>query len=570
MTVFTRRAVVLVVALALSATGAPAATAAPTSTTDVIVQARSVNNAAAAVRAVGGTVTRDLSIVDGVAARVPADALHDLAGHDGVRAVTPDATVRLAASTTLGGEDEDTVNHVLAREVNADKTNAAGITGAGVGVALIDTGVTEVPDLAGRLAPILPEHLAGTATQTLDDVAPHCVDFSGEGHCDDSFGHGTFLAGLIAGDGAASGGKYTGVAPGAHIVSVKIAGRDGSADVSKVLAAIQWAVSFRDDYDIRVLNLSLGTDSTAPWWMDPLNFAVEQAWFSGITVVVSAGNRGRAAISKPADDPYVVTVGAVDDRETPSIDDDRLPAFSSTGPTAHDLPKPDVVAPGGRVVSLRSPGSWVEQHYGPRPDENTTYRRGSGTSMSAAVVSGVAALVLQGRDWHPDRVKHALKSTARKVAARDRMAVGSGLVDALAARSARNGNGNADVVGHSDGSGSLADSRGTVIVTGPCSPDDYMAGGFKTEECRTTGDETALGRPWNPDAYKGPWTGSSWYTSQWATATARGSSWYTSTWVNGSSWYGSSWYGSSWYGSFESGTFYGAALAGSSWYGAWG
>jgi serine protease AprX len=568
-TVFTRRAVVLVVALSVAAASAPAA-AAPGPTTPVVVQARSADAAATAVRAVGGTVTRDLSIVDGVAAQVPAAALDDLADHPDVRAVTPDATVRLAATTTLGGEDEDTVNHVLTREVNADDANATGITGAGVGVALIDTGVTEVPDLAGRLAPILPEHLAGTATQTLDDVAPRCVDFSGEGHCDDSFGHGTFLAGLIAGNGAASGGKYRGVAPGAHVVSVKIAGRDGSADVSKVLAAIQWVVSFRDDYGIRVLNLSLGTDSTAPWWLDPLNFAVEQAWFSGITVVVSAGNRGKAAISKPADDPWVVTVGAVDDRETPSIDDDRLPAFSSTGPTAHDMPKPDVVAPGGRVVSLRAPGSFVEQHYGPRPDENAVYRRGSGTSMSAAVVSGVAALVLQGRDWHPDRVKFALKATARKVAARDRMAVGSGLVDTLAARSARNGNGNADVIERSDGSGSLEDSRGTVIVTGPCSPDDYMAQQFKTDECQTTGDETALGRPWNPDAYTGPWTGSSWYTSQWATATARGSSWYTSTWVDGSSWYGSSWYGSSWYGSFESGTFYGAALAGSSWYGAWG
>jgi hypothetical protein len=166
-------------------------------------------------------------------------------------------------------------------------------------------------------------------------------------------------------------------------------------------------------------------------------------------------------------------------------------------------------------------------------------------------------------------VKFALATTARKVAVRDRQAVGSGLVDALAARGARNGNGNAGVDGRSDGSGSIDDSRGEVVVTGPCSPEDYMAAPHPTE-CKTTGDETALGRPFDADSYTEPWTGSSWYTSQWATATVRGSSWYTSTWVNGSSWYGSSWYGSSWYGSFESGTFYGATLAGSSWYGAWG
>jgi serine protease AprX len=347
--------------------------------------------------------------------------------------------------------------------------------------------------------------------------------------------------------------------------------------VSKVLAAIQWVVSWRDVYGVRVLNLSLGTDSEAPWWTDPLNYAVEKAWFSGITVVVSAGNRGPRAISKPADDPWVITTGAVDDRQTPGVDDDRLPAFSSTGPTAHGLPKPDVTAPGGRVVSLRSPESLVEERYGPLPGENTVYRRGSGTSMSAAVVSGVVALVLQGRtveQWPPDRVKFALASTARKVAVRDSMAVGSGLVDALAARAAPDGDGNAEArrLGTSDGSGTLADSRGSVVVTGPCSLDDYLAGRLNPEECHTTGDETALGRPWNPDSYTDDenWDGSSWYATQWATATMQGSSWYTSTWVNGSSWYGSSWYGSSWYGNFESSTFYGASLAGSSWYGAWG
>jgi serine protease AprX len=569
-TVFTRRAGAVVVAFALSVAAAPEVSADTSPAVGVIVQARSAHEAAQAVRAAGGTVARELWLVNGVAAQVPSDALDDLARADGVRAVTPDRTVHVAGTdTTIGGEDESTVKHVLTREVNADKLVSTGVTGAGVGVALVDTGVSDVPDLAGRTRPVSRDHLVGTSTRVDSDTSP-CVDFSGEGHCGDSFGHGTFLAGLIAGSGAASGGKYAGVAPGAHIVSVKIAGDDGSADVTKVIAAIQWVVSFREAYGIRVLNLSLGTDSTAPWHVDPLNYAVEQAWFAGITVVVSAGNRGPTAISKPADDPYVITVGAVDDRQTPSIDDDRLPAFSSTGPTAHGIAKPDVVAPGGRVVSLRAPGSHVEDTYGPRPGENTVYRRGSGTSMSAAVVSGAVALVLEGRDWHPNRVKYALARTARKVAARDPLTVGSGLVDALAARAAGDGDGNAGWTQVSSGTGSLEGSRGTVEVTEPCDHDDVLAGDAQDGTCHTSGNETAYGTVWVPPAQTDPWLGSSWYTSQWAIASATGSSWYTSTWANGSSWYGSSWYGSSWYGSHESSTSYGATVQGSSWYGAWG
>src|SRR5207245_1877202 len=128
-------------------------------------------------------------------------------------------------------------------------------------------------------------------------------------------------------------------------------------------AAIQWVVSFKDRYGIKVLNLSLGTDSTQTYRTDPLNYAVERAWDSGIVVVVSASNRGPgpATISKPGDDPLVITVGAVDDRGTPGLGDDELPNFSSHGPTAADgLAKPDLVAPGGHIVSLRAPGSAID------------------------------------------------------------------------------------------------------------------------------------------------------------------------------------------------------------------
>lgn len=563
--------VVAVVAVALCAAVAPvvAATAAPA--VAVVVQ-----GPATAVLAVGGTVTTDLPIVDGVAARVPADALDDLRAQPGVRAVTPDARVTVAGELTPTGDNTQTVNPVAVREVNADRLWNEGITGKGVVVALVDTGVhPDVADLHGRIVPVEATDVSG-ARVPLPGTTVTCVDFSGDGDCVDRYGHGTFMAGLVAGNGAASHGRYRGVAPDARVLSLKIAAPDGSADVSKVLAAIQWVVLFREKYGIDVLNLSLGTDSRAPYWIDPLNLAVQRAWVSGITVVVSAGNRGASSpgnptVSKPGDDPFVVTVGAVDDRETPAIDDDRLPAFSSTGPTAHGLAKPDVVAPGGRVVSLRAPGSWVENHT-PTPNGiDAVYRRGSGTSMSAAITSGVIALALEARPtWQPNRIKGALVENARKVAARDRNAVGAGLIDAYAVAhdtSTRNANGGATSV-ISDGSGTLEGSRGTTHIAKPCNA------GQARSDCteQLTGEQTGQGERWDGDEFADQMTdptGSSWYETQWARGAMQGSSWYGSSWY-GSSWYGSSWYGSSWYGNFESETSYGVAVEGSSWYGAWG
>jgi serine protease AprX len=308
----------------------------------------------------------------------------------------------------------------------ADVAHAHGLNGNGVTVALLDTGIAPVSDLAGRLVDVT-DDLTGRVTP--------CVNFSGEANCADGYGHGTFLAGIIAGDGTASGGSWTGMAPAAHLLSVKVAGRDGSADVSTVLAAIQWVVSFRDRYGIRVLNLSLGTDSTESTTDDPLNYAVERAWQSGILVVVAASNRGPGprTISKPGDDPWVVTVGAVDDLGTATVVDDRLPSFSSRGPTTADgWAKPDLVAPGAHIVSLRAPGSEIDAQYPSSIDG--AYRRGSGTSMSTAVVSGAAALAVQADPGAtPDEIKQSLRVTARRVAADDVMAVGAGELDAYAA-----------------------------------------------------------------------------------------------------------------------------------------
>ncbi|MDX6273798.1 MAG: serine protease AprX [Frankiales bacterium] len=572
-------AAVLVAVLSSGAAAGP--TAASTTrpaigSSSVIVQAPGAQaGAKAAVRALGGVVTRDLPIVRGFAATVPADQVAALRSTSGVLAVTPDDHVSMRSIDGGGrggfqfyGHDlEDLPRPVYRHEVGADRLNADGVTGKGVTVALIDTGVAPVSDLASTVL-----NVADPVTGMPGD---DCVNFSGEAGCNDSYGHGTFIAGLIAGSGAASYGFYGGVAPEAKIVSIKIAGRDGSADVSKVLAAIQWAVSFKDTYGIRVLNLSLGTDSTADYRHDPLNFAVERAWTSGVAVVVAAGNRGPATrtISKPADDPLVITVGAVDDRETSTVTDDTLPNFASRGPTAQGLAKPDIAAPGGHVVSLRSPGSRVEEVAPGGPLSGSPYRRGSGTSQSTGVVSGLAALAFQAHpDWSPDQLKGALVATAQASFSRDASGVGAGVVDGYRAVHsvpqpfATYARTPSDGAGTTFEPGGLESARGTEHVTGrPCA----AAQRSLDKDCDAVkGAETAQGTYYDPYGYTGSaWTGSTWYSSQWASG-LDGSTWYGSTWY-GSTWYGSTWYGSTWYGGTEGSTWYGASLEGSTWYGVW-
>jgi serine protease AprX len=514
-------------------------------TVGVVVQAEPGRTATVrrAVARLGGRVTTSLPIVSGLAARLPANAVHALAASPGTRVVSLDRKMHVQATSS-----SEPPASVYRRVVRADRLNAAGAGGRGVTVALVDTGVTPMPDLAGRLVPVASDP-RGLATA-------RCMNFSAEPGCEDSYGHGTFIAGLIAGDGSASRRRYVGAAPAANVLSVKIAGRDGSADVSKVLAAIQWVVSYSDRYNVRVLNLSLGTDSRQSYRLDPLNYAVEKAWRSGITVVVAASNRGPAAgtISKPGDDPLVVTVGAIDDLGTVGVDDDVLPDFSSRGPTAADgLAKPDVVAPGAHVVSLAAPGSAISAQFPssmPAP-----YRRGSGTSMATGIVSGVVAAMLSAAPaMTPDRVKYALTSTARDAASTDPLAVGAGVVDGYAATySAGPGVAN-DGVTPARGGGLLDDSRGSVEVGVTASVETQVLSGEITAQLRLFDRVELVDVPWNE---------LTWPLSQWA-----GNCWYGNSWY-GNSWYGNSWYGNSWYGEPQGNSWYGNSWYGGAWYGAW-
>jgi serine protease AprX len=362
---------------------------------DVIVQAVEGHEAQAAeaVVAVGGRIGPALPIVNGFSAQLPAGAEGGLVRSDAIRAVTGNHRVNFEALSY----DEATTASNFVRTTGAGTAWSQGFLGDGVGVAVIDTGISPINDLAGRIV--------------------NGPDLSGEGTLVDTYGHGTVMAGIIGGSGAdasaAGASARSGVAPHATLVGVKVAGANGVTDVSNVLQAMHWVSAYKDQFNIRVLSLSWGTPSTADPAVDPLDYAVERLWRQGITVVVSAGNSGpQASITKPGDDPVVITAGAVDDKQNTDPADDSIPPWSSRGPTAQGLVKPDVVAPGRLIVAPRSFGSTIERQ-NPKALYPPSYIRGSGTSEAAAVTAGVVALLVQAHpDWSPDQIKAALKATA--------------------------------------------------------------------------------------------------------------------------------------------------------------
>src|SRR5436190_4025350 len=292
--------------------------------------------------------------------------------------------------------------------VSANLAWNLGWTGVGVGVAVIDSGVALKNDLK--------------AANGITSRVVYSESFVAGETTADLYGHGTHVAGIIGSNGADSSGSgysrtFKGVAPGVSIVSLKALDKNGAGDDAGVIAAIQTAVALKSIYNIRVLNLSLGRPVFESYTVDPLCQAVEAAWNAGIVVVVAAGNYGRdnskrtkgyGTIASPANDPYVITVGATNAKGTPSPYDDAIASFSSKGPTAIDhIVKPDLVAPGNGVISLLSsttatlytqhPSTRVQDSfYDTTPDGvSQSYLRLSGTSMATPVVSGAAALLIE-------------------------------------------------------------------------------------------------------------------------------------------------------------------------------
>ena len=484
----------------------------------VIVQARPgrAGAVAAAIQAAGGHIDRALPIVNGFAAHVSAGEAAALRHSSAVRAVSDNAALSSASSSY----DPSVPGASYAASVRANYVWSQGNVGSGVGVAVLDTGVSPVHDLSGRLS-------AG-------------IDLSGEGNSlSDNFGHGTVMAGLIAGNGADSGGQYPGIAPGATITSVKVAGRNGVTDVSQVLAGLQWIGTFGPSRGIRVVALAWGTPSTQSPLVDPLDFAVERLWSLGITVVASAGNAGPGpgTISKPGDDPAVITVGAADDLATADSSDDKTLEFSSRGPTANGDAKPDVVAPGRTLVATRSPGSTVEQN-NPQALVDNSYIRGSGTSEATAVTAGgVALLLARHPSWTPDRIKYALTSTAHQVIGGNSTNAGAGEIRLNRAISAWVGSAPTQQL-QATGLGSLEASRGGQEVEVTCPGDDHTT--------VINGETDIFCRDWDGEQWTGEqWTGEQWTGEQWTGEQWTGEQWTGEQWT-GEQWTGEQWTGEQW------------------------
>jgi len=343
--------------------------------------------------------------------------------------------VELAYTTNYGEGDPAPV------DVNAHDLHAAGIRGRDVGVAIIDTGYWKVDSLD--------KDSAGNGRVAAQyDAIRNVVDTTWSSVSTDTTGHGTHVTSLIGSSRKNSAGRYFGVAPDARLISVKAFGEDGSSTYATVIRGIDWVVTNRLNYAIKVLNLSLGAPARSRYWDDPLNKAVMRAWQSGIVVVVSAGNSGPLpqTVGVPGNVPYVITVGAMTDSYTSSGKDDRLASFSSTGPTFEGFVKPDLVAPGGHVWGFMATYMKIAVDH-PTFMNSGDFFTMSGTSQAAATVSGVAALVLaQNPGLTPDQVKCRIIASGRPAVKTDGslaysvLQQGTGLVNAKAAVFGSNNN----------------------------------------------------------------------------------------------------------------------------------
>lgn len=360
------------------------------------------------LKLLGGVVNAVFSLIPALSATLhPADILA-LSNQPSVAYISLDRSLNASLDYSTGA-------------VNAPTAWSAGLDGTGIGIAIIDSGIYSHPDLNGE--------------NSARSRVVYRQSFIGGNQFDD-FGHGTHVAGIAAGNGSLSSKTgafhtYRGIAPNANVLDLRVLDANGSSNDSVVIAAIQKAVQLKNQYNVRVINLSLGRPIYEGCARDPLCQAVEAAWKNGIVVVAAAGNLGRngyATVLSPGNSPHAITVGAMKTEMTVTRNDDLIASYSSKGPTYIDLTaKPDVVAPGNLVVSLLAPGSTLAAEFPgnviPASQYTTSnfasnapaYFRLSGTSMATPVVTGAVALLLQREPGlSPDTIKARLMKTASK------------------------------------------------------------------------------------------------------------------------------------------------------------
>ncbi|HEX3043367.1 MAG TPA: S8 family peptidase [Bacillota bacterium] len=326
------------------------------------------------VEANSGAVHREMRLVPSIVVELPYSAIEYMILSPHIRKIWHDIKVRalldIAVPTVGGGKSQE-----------------LGFTGKDVTVAVIDTGIFPHSDL------VYPESRI-VAWKDLVNERENAYDDNG---------HGTHVSGIIAGNGASSRGRYTGMAPEAKLVGIKALDREGSGNTSDVITALEWCIQNQETYNIRAINLSLGSAAQESFREDPLCRAVSAAWSRGMVVCIAAGNDGPdpRTINTPGINPNAITVGSLDDQQTVEVDDDLISESSSRGPTIDNSVKPDLLAPGVNITSLRAGGG---------------YRTLSGTSMATPMVTGAVAQMIQ--KWpslKPDEIKNRLKRNAREM-----------------------------------------------------------------------------------------------------------------------------------------------------------
>ncbi len=568
-------AVTILVALALIAPGlaaGPRVDFGPQAAVVVRTVAGAESEVDAEIARLSGTVTARLGIIHGFAATMSHAAVEALRADPAVVSVSADAPLSPASD---GYDASGDVNSMASTTDYSGATAwwRAGYTGAGVDVALIDTGVAPVDGLNATNKVVYGPDLS------VESQASNLTEL-------DTFGHGTFMAGLIAGHDTslqapydqAPASAYRGMAPDARIVSIKVGSADGGTDVSQVIAAIDWVVQHAHDpgFNMRVINLSYGTNSTQSYVLDPLAYAAEVAWNNGIVVVAAGGNYGfqshmnnAPALADPAFDPYLIAVGSTDANGTATMSDDTVTDFSPW-PKRGATRSVDLVAPGSHLQGLRVPNSYIDVNYpGGRIDDR--YFRGSGTSESAAIVSGAAALILQKYpNATPDRVKKLLTGTGFQICGKSQAIGGGELQMSKALTSALPYS--VQTWTPSTGVGSLELARGSdhltadgVTLTGE---QDIMGSPFDSAAMAAL---EALGKSWSGGAWNGKsWSGNSWSGNSWSGISWSGISWSGVSW-SGKSWSSADWTSNSWSGkSWSTTAWSGKSWSGISWSGdAW-
>ena len=535
-----------------------------------------------AVAAGGGRVIARQPALSTAVAELPAGAARAIARVPGVLAVVPDQELRTASLGFSPSSQPGSMTNVT-RVTGAQSLWKAGWTGAGVDVALVDSGVAPVPALANATKVVVGPDLSFESQDPLHQFV-------------DTYGHGTHMAGIIAGreTARASGAQYAadttnyyGMAPDARLVELKVADHDGAVDVSQLIAAIDWVVQNKgsNGLNIRVLNLSFGTMSPQTEQIDPLSWAAEVAWRAGIVVVASAGNEGATTpgIANPAYNPLVLAVGAADTRGTDTTTDDAVADFSARQGGNWGSRGIDLVAPGVGIVAPGVPGSSIMTSY-PGAVVGNGFLRGSGTSQAAAVVSGGVALLLQQRpNLAPDDVKQALRATAAVLPGQPVAAQGSGELNLRAAssftpsnsmqtwqpgngsgslESARNGydltmdgatlSGELDIFGHQWNGTALAGAASTRTawsVDGVFNGTQWNAGAFAPDTTSLAG-KTWSGKTWSGKTWSGKtWSGKTWSGKTWSSAAWNGTGWSSAAWpstADDGAWAGRRWNASTW------------------------